>query len=387
MSQYHFQHIWSEAAQLEAKVKIAALSDKKDLMLVTGAGFSNNFGYPRWEDFLHDLKLKCNVDLDENRFITDEGIDYLKYAQEIFNNCRENDFQNFIYETCDQSRCKRTFDEFYNTLISMGFCGFITLNYDRTLEIITQYFKPEIHIDTIDFCVKDREINIRHFLANASHKKNEHCYILHLHGVYTTPSKVILTQNSYERCYLNGSITELVQLITELKKEAKDQPKFSSRLFEIERRINAMYKDRALQSLHRKIIWILFTFYHLLFIGFSTDDKFFMDLLNVVKDDFMLPSTPNHYVLTSFKQTGTQEEERKKENISRKMNDRGVFPVFYPVIDSNYEKGLRDIILEIDNLKTRGGEDSGELPTLRASKENSPSDQTINDITSRTMRL
>ncbi len=112
-----------------------------------------------------------------------------------------------------------------------------------------------------------------------------------------------------------------------------------------------------------------------------------MNLLNVVIDDFMLPSTPEHYVLTSYKHTETHKENREKESICRKMIERGVFPVFYPVIDSNYEKGLRDVILEIDNLKTRKSKESEELPVIRAHIENSHSAQKIDAITSRTMSL
>lgn len=387
MSQINYQHYLLETAQLEAKSKIAALTDKKDLILVTGAGFSKNFGYPLWKEFLDDLKSEYHIDLDESKFSIGDDLDYLRYTQEIYNKCEENDFKNFISETFNPSKWKNPDDEFYNTLISMGFCGFVTLNYDYTLELVIQHFKPEIRPESIDFCMKDREIPIRRFLNNAFNKENEHRYILHLHGAYTSPSKVILTQDSYERCYLNGPITELVQLLADLKEETKYQPKIFPKLCEIERRIDAMYKDKTLQSLHRKIIWILFALHHLLFIGFSTDDRFFMELLNVVKDDFMLPSIPKHYVLTHFKSKESPEDEREKEKICKKMIDRGVYPIFYPVIDSNYEKGLRDVINEINNLKKRDDVDSGELPTNGVPKVIQPSDQTIDDITFKTMRL
>ncbi len=217
MSESSIQYYCSEAAQSDAKKKIAALTDKKDLILVTGAGFSSNFGYPLWKKFLDDLKSNCHVILDENQFITDGGIDYLKYAQEICNKCGKFDFQNFISETFDPINCKNSEDDFYKTLISMGFCGFVTLNYDYTLEKIAQSFKPEIRPEPIDFCIKGRKIRVRKFLDNASTKKDEYRYILHLHGDFTNPDSIILTQDSYERCYLNGSVTELIQLITDFK--------------------------------------------------------------------------------------------------------------------------------------------------------------------------
>ena len=394
MSQYHYEYCWSEKAQLDIKKKIATLLINENLILVTGAGFSNNFNYPLWEKFLDDLKTFCHVKIDKNTLKFNGILNCLKYAQAIYDEADKNNFVNFVSESFDPCKCKKPIDDFYQTLILLGFCGFATLNYDHTLEIIIDNYVPGNRTEPINFCGSDREILIRNFLNNATKKENNFRYVLHLHGVYNAPSSIILTQSSYEKWYLNGSVTVLIRLVDTLEKELKNNPPLFGKVSEMKRRIQMMYSDNTLQSLHKKVIWTLFARYHLFFMGFSTDDTFFMNLLNVVINDFMLPKPPEHFVLASYDSIESEADEQKNEEINRKkeeicdkMLNRGIMPIFYPAKNHNYEQGLQEFILEIESLKTQVQSDKKEQSPLKKRKTSLHHDKTIDDITSFTMGL
>lgn len=392
MSQYSQEKYWSEEAQLAVKREIATLFNNKDLLLITGAGFSKNFGYPLWKEFLDRVNREFEPYIDENDYSKEETLDYLRFAQAIHDKAGESDFNYNITECFDPKKCKKPIDDFYKTLIELGFRGFATLNYDLTLEtIINQFKKPDSpSVISIDFCSTDRESKVKKFLDYVSEKKNEYCYILHLHGVHDTPSNIILTQNSYEKWYENGPITELFELVKILRDDLYNKQIYDSygKISELEMRIVSLFNSNVLQTLHKKIIWSLFARYKILFIGFSTDDPFFMNLLKVVIDDFTLPSKPEHYILTNYSPTGDDDENKGKDEICKKMINRGVFPIFYPVVDMDYEKGLRDFIYEIDDLKTRVRDEVKDSHSgIDKKKPNSRLGKSLAEITDYTLGL
>lgn len=388
MSQYLFEEFWSDEAQVAIKREFVALLKDKNLLLISGAGLSKNFGYPRWKEFLDGVNKACGTNVDESDYKIEGNLDYLKYAQAIFDKSPPSDFNEYVIKSFDQKICKKPIPDYYEILIKLGFRGFATLNYDYSLEIIIgQLRKSELfRVNIIDFCGTDREYKIKNFLENVSEKKDEFGSVLHLHGIYETPSKIILTQDSYEEWYENGSITKLLESVKNLKEMLKNNVDPFKEITGIERRIELLYQDDdVLQSLHKKIIWSLFARYRIFFIGFSTDDTFFMNLLNVVIKDFTLPRrNPSHFVLTSYAQSNADDERKEKDEICKKMLERGVLPIFYPVKNSEYEKGLSEFILEIANLKQKITNDKKGIPI---SKTKSDLDKSVDDITAFTREL
>jgi hypothetical protein len=392
VSQYSHEKYWSEEAQLAVKREIATLLNNKNLILITGAGFSKNFGYPLWKEFLDKVNEECGAHINENDYTEDGILDSLRFAQAIRDKSPKNDFNDCITNCFDQSKCKKPINDFYEILIKLGFRGFATLNYDYTLEIIIEQVKKvdSPRISSIDFCGTDREFKVKKFLNNISEKKDEYCYILHLHGIYDTPSNIIFTQDSYEKWYENGPITKLLESVKTLKNDLKKKLKNDSygEISELEKQIENIFQSNVLQSLHKKIIWSIFACYHLFFIGFSTEDIFFMKLLNVVINDLTLPSRPEHYILANYTPTENDDEKKEKDEICNKLINKGVFPIFYPVIDMDYENGLSKFIYEMDNLKTQVRDNRKKSQNVNEEKlQKTRLDKSIAEITAYTQRL
>lgn len=392
MSEYNFEkQYWSNDAQLTIKNDIAGHFNEKNFLLITGAGFSKNFGYPLWKEFLDYINCESGANIDEAQFSNNGSLDYLKYAQAIREKCSANDFNCYISTSFDPEKCKDPIPNFYENLIKLGFRGFATLNYDLTLElIISQFIVPRPRrILSIDFCGTDRESKVKTFLDNISEKKDGYFNILHLHGVCDSPSNIILTQSDYEEWYEKGSITKLLESVKEITKDLNDESTLEiyGKMIVLEKRIESIYQNNnVLQSLHKKIIWSLFARYRIFFIGFSTDDTFFMNLLNVVIDDFTLPTKPGHYLLISYTPTGDERENVEKERICEKLIKRGVCPIFYPVENYDYERGLKEVIFEIECIKNRIKEDRTVTHTVKR-KPKMSLDRSINDISSYTLGL
>jgi hypothetical protein len=84
---------------------------------------------------------------------------------------------------------------------------------------------------------------------------------------------------------------------------------------------------QALNTLHRKVLWSLFTMRPVVFVGFSVGDPAFRLLLRFVVDDFELPFHPPPHIglFPGY------DDARREEDIQR-LRLLGVQPVFYPVV-------------------------------------------------------
>jgi hypothetical protein len=391
VSQYLHENYWSEEAQNKAKEYISTSLNENNLLLITGAGFSKNFGYPIWSEFLDYLNEQIGTPIDKNdsRCQTNGKLDYLKYSQEItkeYNNdpSRRHDINNHISNCFKKERFLIT-SEFYKNLMELGFRGFATLNYDFSLELlITKYRLTTVPSSPINACNEDCQIEVKKFLDNLSERKDVFNNILHLHGIYTEPNKIILTQASYNSWYNRGSLTDLQNLLDQIMEEIRSfsDPGIEGKFAQMMAQIRIMFDSGTLNSRHKKLIWLIFARYQIFFIGFSAEDTYFMNLLDVVKDDFTLPSKPIHFVLVRFTPNTTELENDEKDSICDKLIKKGVWPIFYPVENNEYEKGLEKFVREIEGLKQRIIE-SGDGSTRReVGKMISPDpDISIKDIT------
>jgi ribosomal protein S13 len=362
VSPYPNEQYWSDEAQNDIKRHIATLLCENNLLLITGAGFSNNFGYPIWNKFLDFLNKQIGNPIDKTspQCQTDGSLDYLKYAQEIANKyledpSRSNDIKNYIFE-CFNSDKFSVSSDFYKNLLELGFRGFATLNYDCALELlINRYGLTNRPSNSVNVCGDYSSIEIKKFLDNVSEKKDVFYNILHLHGIYREYGKIILTQASYDDWYNRGSLTNIEKLTNEIIERiiSQNDPVTERKITELMSQIKFMFDSKTLNSQHKKLIWLIFARHQILFIGFSADDTYFMNLLEVVKDDFTLPSKPVHFVLTKFSPNEPDIENCEKELICEKLIKKGLWPIFYPVENNEYEKGLEEFVREIEALKQR----------------------------------
>jgi hypothetical protein len=157
------------------------------------------------------------------------------------------------------------------------------------------------------------------FLRSLS-PSSAHRWVLHLHGLYNYPEGIILTQRDYLRAY------------GELGENGVSNP-----------------RGRILDTFHRKVIWALLSMHSFLFVGFSMEDPFFMQMLTIVQQDFALDAEPIHYAIMAY--TSDDDIEKTRVHLKRK----GIEPLFYRVTKSGSTieypdyRGLEKLVYELAN--------------------------------------
>jgi hypothetical protein len=343
----------------KAKRELIALLKEKSAILMVGAGSSSKVGYPRWNELLRNLRDKFNPDLND----PDSNSDLLEYAQKIkkraIDDKKEREYYKYLYQTFKPSQYPENYTQFHKSLVGLGFCGIVTTNYDKIIETAVQavFSTPDrIHdCNPLDLC-EDKTYSIFPFLRQLN-PNNHHLYVLHLHGFYSNPKTIILTKDDYLTRY--GLLDE--------KNESKPVSK-------------------PLDKIHRKVIWALLTLHPLLFVGFSLNDPFFLDLIKTVQTDFELENSLVHYATMGYS------SEYEKLKISNNLKGLGVSPIFYRIPDGTHNhEGLDDLIFELENeLISRINpqekepvqeEKTGDGNTLNDTPMNFPSPDQINQIT------
>ena len=313
--------------------KLKSILQERNPVLMVGAGSSKIVDYPSWSELIDELNLLA-PSLNKT-----DGEDILEYADRIKNQLKEEgkieQYYDYLRDRFKPNNGKH-FDDFHRSLLNLGFTGIVTTNYDIVLERAASSCGD--WCDPIDLCSLDNKYIIFKYLRSIS-RKQERNIILHLHGCYNNPKKIILTRKDYLHAY--GEI---------ITKEEEDE-------------INEeMIKyGQALQTFHRKVIWSLLATHTLVFIGFSMNDEFFMRILEIVKEDFNLDSEPMHFAIMS---------DRDKERTSKYLESKGVFPLFYP--HTNDHLGLQNLIFKIEQLIEKESEPHVNTDIQNHNREESP---------------
>ncbi len=301
----------------EAKQHLIPLLREKRPVLMVGAGSSQFVGYPLWGELVEEMGRRFAPSLERPK-----GVSLAEYADKVKDLLRRegriNDYFNFLERQFEPK--PRNHDEFHLALVKSGFCGIITTNYDSVLETaIMEAYNTEnapFLCEPLDLC-QERPYLVFDFLRGLSLGKSLR-WVLHIHGYCRNPMKMILTRNDYLDRY------------GELAFDESGKP-----------------LRRILDTLHRKVIWSLLTMHSVVFVGFSMEDEFFMQMLGVVQTDFALGSDPIHFAILSY--TANEDMERASNILQRK----GIMPIFYHVPEyeeSNYKAdhtGLKRLIFEI----------------------------------------
>lgn len=313
-------------------------------ILIVGAGSSKIVGYPRWPDLIEELNtLAPSLQRDEKE-------DPLAYVDRVKDRLdkegRIGEYYDFLREMF-QPKNKR-FAIFHRSLLNLGFRGVVTLNYDIVLELAAS--SSGCWCEPIDLCSSEEKSTVFKFLRSIPGNQTTN-FILHLHGCFKNPKKMIVTQKDYLRAY------------GEIKGEEK------------------LKYGQALDTFHRKVIWSLLTMHPVIFIGFSMSDEFFVKILEIVKEDFDLDTEPIHFAIMS---------DKDKERTSEILRSKGVFPLFYP--HSEDHQGLQDMIFKAEHLLAKNStsyksvqqENKGELSNLiDLSQETSTSEKLDRENTSK----
>jgi len=304
------------------KGEIIDLLESKDAILMVGAGSSSFVGYPRWKKLVIELKEKFYPEYSDP---SDES-DLSGYAQiikdRIIQDNRQDDYNQFIFEKFQPyppNINKENYTPFHISLVNLGFCGIVTTNYDKVLEIALQASPNKYgnvpNCESLDLC-GEKPYSVFPFLRSLR-PGTKHANILHLHGWYQNPEKIILTLNDYQENY---------GLLDENDQKAK----------------------RILDTFHRKVIWTLLTTHPLLFVGFSLTDPFFLEMITIVKADFKLQDKSIHYAIMGYH--NPEEIFKTAEQLSH----FGICPVFYKIDvksdgTEDYTR-LSDLIFEMEEI-------------------------------------
>jgi hypothetical protein len=222
-------------------------------------------GYPLWGGLVRRLADEFAPTL----VLSD---DYLGDVDKIAEAAASAGHADEYYKRLDRTFCvdgaSRTDLRFHRRLISLGFCGLITPNFDPTLEqaCIAEYSgSAGVHrcepVDLRD----DRPYLVYEFLGDLG-ASPRHGRVLHVHGFHSRPRRLILGARDYAGAYGH----------------------------------DLSAPDAALKTLPRKIIWTLLATRPVLFVGFSMTDPFFNKTLELVKNDFILTDEPAHFSIIPY---------------------------------------------------------------------------------------
>ena len=280
---------------------VPLLSARRPLLLA-GAGASAEMGYPLWDDLVRRLAAEFAPAL---TLSNDNLADVDRIASVAADAGRADEYFKWLDRTFCVDGAPRKDLRFHRRLISLGFCGLTTLNFDSTLEqaCIAEYSGTAgVHrCEPVDL-TDNRHYLVHDFLQNLSGSPR-YDGVLHLHGLHSAPRRLILGAQNYEDAYGHDLAPPGAEL----------------------------------RTLLRKTIWTLFATRPVLFVGFSMRDRFFNRTLELVESDFTLTDEPAHFSIIPYdvdlaatagvlEPAVAHEEEKQK---LRARLPRWLVPIFY----------------------------------------------------------
>ncbi|MBI2221019.1 MAG: SIR2 family protein [Acidobacteria bacterium] len=282
-------------------------------------------GYPLWRGLVRQLA-------DEFAPALAVSDDYLGDVDKIADAAAAVGRADEYFKRLDRTFCfdgaPRKDLRFHRRLISLGFSGLITPNFDPTLEeaCIAEYSgSAGVHrcepVDLRD----DRSYRVFEFLRNLG-ASLRHDRVLHLHGFHSLPKRLILGARDYAAAYGH----------------------------------DLSAPDAALRTLPRKVIWTLLATRPVLFVGFSMTDPFFNKALDLLRSDFVLTDEPAHFSIIPYDvdltaTAGVLDPAAAHEEAKQKFRERlppWLVPIFYhaprdPATGLQDHTGLASVIEDL----------------------------------------
>lgn len=294
-------------------------------VLMAGAGCSVDLGYPDWPSLVSILKeeLSPSLELPENIDIKDIA-DIVKRASYERHDFNHEPYERKIEEIFEPRRSN--YKIFHQHLVRMGFAGIATTNYDTVMEsaVISSYGDYTSNCRSLNLCDNKKHYKILDFFRRLG--ENPCPYVLHLHGSYDQADRVVLTRTDYE-FYYNNCLRSASE--------------------------NDRRRKKPEDTLHRRTIWALLSTRVVVFVGFSMNDPYFCDVINVWRTDLKLFAECPHFAFI-----GISSIEDAKSDMEE-LRTLGVKPIFYEVPDKNPSdhRGLHFIIAKL--AEQRGVRDTG----------------------------
>jgi len=299
---------------------VASLKARRSLLLA-GAGGSRSVGYPSWPQLVEEMRMQFANDLswpNDSSPMTFAGT----IVEEIGAKKELPAYYNFLERRFEPRPDRpRLHDDFHVALVRLPFCGLVTTNYEPVIEsAVADAFAGDMgpfRCEPIDLCDERvyRVLDFFRSLSNGGHPS----WVLHLHGYYRNPQRIILTNDDYRRHY-------------------GEPPEYDQ---------DGRPQSVILDKLHRKVLWTLFVTHPLVFVGFGLQDDFFIHMLRVLRQDLQLGNDLTHFAMMPFTK---EEDQEKTTEYLRLLN---TMPVFYHVPDVKVagqepdHGGLKRLVLEL----------------------------------------
>lgn len=266
------------------------------MLLVVGAGLSARIGYPTFDAYAERLVNDFGITLDGIPSDDPGAIAGLVRAS-LEESGRLSEFHAHLERTFGPNGRSQYYDRVHRLLVGAGFRGVVTTNYDSVLEDAAS--ADGRRCEELDLCAP-RPFAIFDFLRATSAGRSRD-FVLHLHGYFRNPDRLVMTTGDYGRRY--GSYYETSSDGTQTA-------------------------QLNLNTMHRKVLWALFVTYPVLFVGFSLRDPALRHILEVIDQDFERGRDLDHYAVMGAADEIQQASDR--DELSR----YGITPIFYPVTRS-----------------------------------------------------
>ena len=277
---------------IHAQKELAKVTATESPLALVGAGMSVAAGLPTWPRLMEEMQRHLPPDLNSHhRKALEKETDFVWRAQEYRNFMGEEPFLEFLRKRFGSRPSLKTSNPAL-ALVKLPFRHFMTTNYDDVL--LTAHKKAKL--PPPKFLNWSRPDDIRTFIASLRNSSSGRL-LLHLHGHYSEPETIVLTDENYTDRYVRSVGT-------------------ARRLFAI------------------------FAIERVVFVGFSLNDPDLMTLLREVNATLQ-SKEPRHFAIMGLDHPVSEPLER-----NRLRNRYGVEPVFYDNRERNHE-GLLEVLSEL----------------------------------------
>lgn len=297
------------------KRELIKLVASGEAVLIVGAGSSVRVDYVDWSELLkklEDLAIKCG-----NGFVKDDKQrenDPLGYAENIKTHIvKKNSLPKYYALLCRLFGTRTTSLEFHKDLVSLPFRGILTTNYDMVLETALNKSKEKFSesVPNRSLTISEDSGQVHDFFMEMSSRKMPQ-RIAHLHGSIDSGSvkDIILSRKDYEKAY---------------------------------------GQKNSKWTLHRKLLWAVLATRRVVFIGFSMNDPYLNEMLEVVSEDLWRWDQSIHFAIMSI---SPDNADVSKAKAVRLREDYGIDTVFYENSDGKHSR-LDHLIYEIKAFESQ----------------------------------
>ncbi|WP_421945038.1 SIR2 family protein [Pedobacter sp.] len=307
------------------KAKLIELIESGEAILLAGAGVTASM-FVTWKGLVEEFQRVATEAQPDFAPFDDTAENYLDFFDRVKAVLIAEIYTNVIMQKFHTD----TFEDYHKLLVSMPFRGFVTTNYDTVLENALTHLtrKSQMPVSI------DEGINAKvllSFFKSLNYNKLNARKIFHIHGLNYTPNTILLSQSEYMEKYGYILTPPTPPVLAELANPDLTQDQ-----------INKILSQSSLRwTAHRKILWSLLATRRVIFMGFSIEDPYFLQMLNMVKDDLNTYDDEVHMAVFRLAEGGAA----KAAKIVKELSQYGIECVFYE--DDQSYSGFSKFVSEL----------------------------------------